>query len=161
MKKMSKRGLSPVLATVLLIVLALVLVMIVFAWARSWIGEKIGKDMGEGPEAIESFCDDVNFVAEAQLTPPEEIGVNNIGNIPLYGIEVVKRSGGTAKNIGGARFDNVLTTGRGEIIDGSSILSGVGNSDELIILPVLLGESDEHKRAYTCDEEFGKFAEIV
>ena len=158
MERAEKRGLSPVIATVMLIVLGLALVMIIFAWARSWIGEAIQKDMGNGPEAIETFCKDVGFNAEAKISE-NKVGVNNIGNVPLYGIEVIKKSSGGAENIGGARFGNGLSQGRGEKVD--IPLAGIDVNDELIVIPVLAGETNEQKKAHICDEEFGKLANII
>ncbi len=154
-----KRGLSPVIATVMLIVLGLVLVMIIFVWARSWIGEAIQKDMGNGPEAIETFCKDVGFNAEARKSD-NSMGINNIGNVPLYGIEIVKKSSGSVENIGGARFGNGLSQGRGDRVNIPG-LAGVTSTDELIVIPVLAGETNEQKKAHICDEEFGKIADII
>lgn len=160
MREKEKKGLSPVVSTVLLIVLALVLVVIVFAWARTWIGEKIEKDLGKGPEVIESFCKDVQFVAEANKGA-DTIDVNNIGNIPLYGVEVSKRVSGSVKNIGGARFNDGAGLPRGS---GDSVqidLNSVSIGDELIVTPVLLGETDEYKKTFVCAEEYGVTAEVI
>lgn len=160
MREIEKKGLSPVVATVLLIVLALVLVVIIFAWARTWIGEKIEKDLGAGPEVIESFCKDVEFIAEANKGTGT-IDVNNIGNIPLYGVEISKRESSSVKSMGGVRFSDGAGLPRGS---GDSVefdLSGVVSGDELIVTPVLLGETDEYKKTFVCAEEYGVSAEVI
>ncbi len=159
-KERGKRGLSPVIATVLLISLALVLVLIIFIWARTWIGEKIQKDLGGGAEAIESFCDDIDFSAEAELLGGGKINVNNIGNVPLYGIEVRKRGTGAVENLGIGIFDNGLPKGGGKGVSvdfGGSVSSG----DELIVVPVILGEGETYKKPYTCAEDFAEIARVV
>jgi len=160
MKEKEKKGLSPVVSTVLLIVLALVLVVIVFAWARTWIGEKIEKDLGNGPEVIESFCKDVQFVAEANMLTGT-IDVNNIGNIPLYGVEVSKRVSGGVENIGGARFNAGAGLPRGSGDRVEIDLSSVSIGDEVLVTPVLLGETDEYKKTFVCAEEYGVTAEVI
>src|SRR3989344_515261 len=156
-KRESKKALSPVIATVLLISLALVLVLIIFLWARTWIGEKIQKDLGGGPEAIESFCDDISFNAEAELIGNGAINVNNIGNIPLYGLEVRKSGGGATKNIGIGIFDSGLPKGGGKSLSmdfGGDVLPG----DELTLIPIILGEGESYKKPYTCSEDFAETA---
>ncbi len=159
-KERGKRGLSPVIATVLLISLALVLVMIIFIWARTWIGEKIQKDLGGGAEAIETFCDDIDFNAEAELLNGGRINVNNIGNIPLYGVEVRKKGAGVIENIGIGIFDNGLPKGggKGVFVDFGG---DVGIGDELIVVPVILGEGETYKKPYTCAEDFAEIARVV
>ena len=149
----SKKGLSPVIATVLLISLALVLALIIFIWARSVIKEKVEK-FGE---TIESACDDVSFNAE--LESSGRVNINNLGNVPLYGIEVRKRGLGLVKNLGAGYFDNGLPKGAGKSVDIELGNPSVG--EEFIIVPILLGETDLYKKPYTCSEDFGKIAEVV
>ena len=160
----SKKGLSPVIATVLLISLALVLALIIFIWARSVIKEKVEK-FGE---TIESACDDVSFNAE--LESSGRVNINNLGNVPLYGIEVRKRGLGLVKNLGAGYFDNGLPKGAGKFDNGlpkgagKSVDIELGNpsvGEEFIIVPILLGETDLYKKPYTCSEDFGKIAEVV
>ena len=158
MENLEKRGLSPVIATTLLIVLGLVLVMIIILWAKSWIGEKIQKDLGGGAEAIENFCDDVEFVIEVESGGTSTVSVNNIGNIPLYGMDIRKREGGAEESLGTVDFDNGLPKGSAKK---ESLGFGVNSGDELIAIPVLLGETESYKKPYTCDESFGEIAEVI
>ena len=83
-----KKGISPLIATVLLIAIALTLALAIFMWAKTWVGEKIEKDIGGGPQAIEMFCEDVSF--EARVKGDGEVTITNIGNIPIYNVEVKK-----------------------------------------------------------------------
>ena len=153
MPLIKKRGLSPVVATVLLISLALVLALIIFIWARSVIKERVEK-FGE---AIELSCDDISFSAE--LESSGKVNVNNLGNVPLYGIEVRKRGLGVIKNIGAGYFDSGLPKGAGKSVDVSLGNPAVG--EEFTIVPIVLGETDLYKKPYTCPESFGKIAEVV
>ncbi len=152
----SKRGLSPVIASVLLIAIALVLAMIIFIWAKSWVGENIQKDLGGGPEAIDSFCDDIQFVAETEVSG--RVTLNNIGNVPIYGVEIKRKQGGSIENVGSAIFDNGIpkgSTGRADIS-----LPDVSVGEEIIITPVILGETKEYKKPYVC-EKFGETVRVV
>ena len=154
-KRINKKGLSPIIATVLLISLALVLALIIFIWARSAIKEKVTK-FGE---TIESACKDVSFNAE--LEQLGRVNVNNLGNVPLYGIEVRKRGVGIIKNIGAGYFDykKGLPKGAGKSVDINLGNPSIG--EEFIIVPILLGETDLYKKPYTCSDDFGKIAEVV
>lgn len=160
-KRESKKGLSPVIATVLLIAIALVLVLIIFTWAKTWVKEKIEKNVGgQGSEAIENFCDDIEFTADFEVIGAKlRISVSNIGAIPLYGIEVREKGLGSVKNIGEGYFNSNtgLVKGSGSIVD----IDGVTNEAQLIIIPILLGETDSYQKPYTCDEEFAVIAKKI
>lgn len=159
MIKREKRGLAPVIATVLLISLALVLVLIIFIWAKSWIGEKIEKNLGAGPEVIENFCDDIDFAAELD-SGAGRVDVNNLGNVPLYGLDIRRRDFGSEESLGIAVFGNGLAAGASGSAD-ISLSSGVNVGEELIALPVILGETEEYRKPYTCSEEFGEPITVV
>jgi len=159
---MRKKGVSPVIATVLLISMALILVAIIFIWAKSWIGEKIQKDLGQGPEAVESFCGDISFVPEVEEGfGGIKVSVNNIGNIPLYGINVRKQTGGSVIDVGEGVFNGGLPKGAGKSVDVSSGGEDLSAGDEVIIVPIILGETNAYKKPYTCDDSFGKPATII
>lgn len=157
MREIEKRGLSPVIATVLLISLALILATIIFLWARSFVKEKTQK-FGE---PIELACGDIEFVAEVDENGM--VSINNIGSVPLYGVEIRKIGEGSAENIGKSFFgvgQSVgIPKGSGE---SSSLDSGtLSINDEVVVVPILLGESDNYKKPYTCDEEFGEIVTVV
>ncbi len=156
MKKHLKRGLSPVIATVLLISLALILAAIVFLWARGFIEEKIQKF----DEPIERACEDVLFSADIDSSS-KKIKLTNIGTVPLYGVEIRKKSSlGIISKVGTASFDEQGTgipKGAEETSDitfeGSATIS---RGDIALIIPILLGETEEFKKSYVCDEKFGE-----
>jgi len=156
MKKHLKRGLSPVIATVLLISLALILAVIVFLWARGFIEEKIQKF----EEPIERACEDVSFSVDIDSSS-NEIKLTNIGTVPLYGVEIRKKSDlGLISKVGTASFDK---QGIG-IPKGAEETSQINNEgsvkiiqkDVALIIPILLGETEEFKKSYVCDEKFGE-----
>jgi flagellin-like protein len=153
MRSLEKKGISPVVATVLLIAIAIILVLIVFTWAKTWVTEKVTKDLGGGGEVIENFCKDIEISAEIDLTN-DKVNVNNKGNIPLYGIEIRKKGFGSISNIGAGYFNNGLVKGSGKSVNIN--LGSLNIGDEIIIVPILLGETDSYRKPYTCDEEFGE-----
>ena len=153
MKKIDKRGLSPVIATVLLISLALVLAVIIFLWAKGFVKEKAQK-FGE---AIELACDDIDFVAE--VDNGGFVKVNNVGNVPIYKVEIRKRSVGTVKSLGTAEFGDGIP--KGSTKSSRESVGGVVGGDKLIAVPIILGETESYKKPYTCAEEFGRIAEVV
>ena len=152
MERYEKRGLSPIIATVMLISLALVLALIILIWAKNFIGEKAQK-FGE---PIENACDDISFVAEAENDPINtnelKVSVNNIGNVPLYGLEIRKTNAvsGSVENIGYDTFlDSNLPIGDGKSIN--FVDAGVSAGDTITVVPIILGETDSYKKPYTCD----------
>ncbi len=151
---LKKRGLSPVIATMLLVALALVLAIIVFLWARSFVGETIQK---QGRE-IEQSCEEVSFRAEAFASGVDsgKLSVVNIGTIPLYGVEVRKKQViGEISQVETFQNNMVLSGETGEISIAQFITDGeIAECDELIVVPVLLGETEQYKKAYVCDKDY-------
>tara|TARA_Y100000034_G_scaffold104527_1_gene131131 strand:- start:4013 stop:4465 length:453 start_codon:yes stop_codon:yes gene_type:complete len=143
----NKRGLSPVIATVLLISIAIVLALIIFLWARGFISESVRKF----DEPVERACDLVAFEAEADTT---HVYVVNKGNVVLYGMEVKKKSRGGAVQ-GDSGYDP----------ESREVLSGIGetskfalnsdSNDELLLIPVILGETNTGKVMHVCDTKYG------
>jgi len=136
---MNRRGLSPVIATVLLIALVLVLASIIFLWARAFFPEVIVKN--EGP--IQDSCENVVFEASASNNL---VTVQNNGNIPLYTIQVAEKESGSLTY---TSPDTPLI-----VVPGASgVYAKTISSDEVVVVPVLLGESgDGAKKAFVCDE---------
>jgi flagellin-like protein len=148
---MGKRGLSPVIATVLLVSLALVLAGIVFLWAKNFIGEAVTK---EG-EAIELLCDRVKFQAEA-YGAPLTLYVENTGSVPLYGVEIREKS--LLGEVSGVEEFSGAYIAPGETGEVGIDRSGVRGGDEVILVPILLGETEGkiEKTPYVCDSDFGR-----
>jgi flagellin-like protein len=150
---MKKKGLSPVIATVLLIALALILAIIIFLWARNFISDQITK---EGREITQS-CSGVNFQAEA-VKSLGNLSIVNRGNIPLYGIEIRKKSAiGSLQEVQVEPFSGHPSLLSGETRD-VPLPSELNAGMEILVIPVLLGESvsTHQKRPYPCDKAYGK-----
>jgi FlaG/FlaF family flagellin (archaellin) len=143
-----KRGLSPVVATTLLISLALILALIIFFWAREFIGGQLQK---EGVN-IEAKCEQISFTADAFS---DKIVIVNTGNVPIYGIKVQSISGGDISEIARV-LDSTINNGEtSEVLLDDSLIPG----DEIVVIPILLGELEEKKSSHECDRSFG--VEIV
>lgn len=151
-----KRGISPVIATVLLIMLAIILAVIILIWVRSFIGEQVTKDLGAGNEIIDTFCDDIDFVADVSFDGNQiMITAQNNGNVPIYGFEIRKKTAFSVKKIVDIVFDSE-TLLSGETKDARADADNVKTGDKLMVVPVLLGQAESGKKYYTCDEEFGQ-----
>ena len=141
---MSKKGLSPIIATVLLISIALILALIIFLWAKSFISEKTQKFN----QPIEDACAKVSFDAEGTLTDGTlDVSVVNRGNVPLYGMQIKKKSEGTIINVG--LFPGTIGNGEDGKVSGTT--SDVASGDSVEYVPILVGEAGNSKKSYVCD----------
>ncbi|MEK6928913.1 MAG: archaellin/type IV pilin N-terminal domain-containing protein [Nanoarchaeota archaeon] len=158
---MQKKGLSPVIATMLLLLITVVLAIIILIWARSFIAEKTQKDLGSGPEAIELLCDDIKFESDVIVKQGSvSVAVVNKGSIPIYAIELRKKSRGFVEIIGVAEHPSMAIKSGNDAtlkIETDKLIIG----DNVIVVPVLLGESGKTKKAYTCNEDYGFVTEAV
>lgn len=143
MRVNSKRGLSPIVATILLIALAVIIAVIIFLWARSVISEKIEKL----DEPIERFCDQVALEASAT---GGEVTLVNRGNIPIYGVKIFKET-----SLGSTELDEESGIDLLAGLDTSIAVDGIQSGDEIIVVPILLGETGVNKKPYVCDSDFG------
>ncbi|MBX4211887.1 hypothetical protein KW787_00315 [Candidatus Pacearchaeota archaeon] len=148
---MEKRGLSPVIATVMLIALALIIALIIFLWAKNFIKE-VPQKFGE---PVDRACAQVSIDAEITGDIERKISLINRGNVPVYGVEIRKKDAveGSIKNI--ATLPTTIKNGE----TGEATIAGDGSdvSGEVIVYPILLGESKsgQNKRPYTCGEQYG------
>lgn len=151
MKFGKKRGISPVIATVLLIVLGLILAMLIFVWAKSVVKEqelKFGLSVSEA-------CKDTQFSADII---GGTLRVNNLGNVPLYGMEIRKVASGKVQKID--TVDDLGGVAPGATKSGT--VNGVTPGESgLIAVPIILGETSEYTKPYTCAEEFGEPVEVI
>ena len=136
---MKNKGISPVIATVLLIAIVVVLALIIFLWAKGWIQESVTKQGQPSDQA----CDEINL--DVQYSDPD-LQVINQGTIPVYKLEIIKKSGGSSDT---EEWTKGLPVGKSETIE------GVGSYDSIEVTPVILGEtSDGKKSLYTCKKSF-------
>ena len=146
-KNMKKdKGLQPVVATVLLVVMVLIIALIVFLWFRGLTEETITKFGGEN---VKMVCDDVYFEADYSGTT---LYLSNSGNIPIFGMELkaYKTGSHTSEDLRKLSEDIWPSAGLnqgGTFSDDISV-----DADELVLVPVLIGESENGKKTYVCDE---------
>ncbi len=156
---MGKKGVSPIIATVLLLVITVVLAVIIFLWARGFLSESAVK----GDRAVSISCADVQFKAEVVLNATEcsgtggrsAVDIDNIGNVPIYGVQVFEYNSTTGSIellIDESFVVGTITSGKS-----ASVCLGkdVQNRDSFRIVPKLLAEKDGTRSEYTCPEKDG------
>ena len=166
---MKRRGVSPVIATVLLSVIVVVLAAIIFIWARGFLSESAVK----GDRAVSVSCADVEFEAEvvphasecsaASCEPGEPnpcdaaVDINNIGNVPIYGVQVFAYDQETGSIQPLINVDQPFAVGTITIGRSASVCLGqnIQSQDAFRIVPKLLAEKDGQRVAYTCPEKDG------
>jgi len=144
-----KKGLSPVIATMLLIVIVIIIALIIFFWFKGLQDEAITKFDGENVKLV---CERVSFEADFS---GGTIYVTNTGNIPIYRMKA-QVSGG------GSHFTETISSNwpssglnQGGAFSGT-ILGDTDDATKIILIPVLVGETDKgEEKAYTCDERSG------
>lgn len=147
---MSKKGVSPVIATVLLIGMVIVLGMIIFLWMRSLAQETITKFEGEN---IELACDDVQIEASVM---GNQLSISNIGNTPIYDFNVKITKPGTYETQKASElFPEWPISGlnSGGIFSGEAI-GEIEDAEGLKLIPILLGVSESgNQKTFTCNEK--------
>jgi len=143
-----KRGISPIIATVLLVSMVIILAIIIFMWLRGFTGETITKF---GDENIELACGKVEF--DASYTTGS-LTVSN-GNVPIYRLKVkVSRDGAySSEDLPIGNLDDEWPkTGLSPL--GVVTVEGLdfSGASEIELMPVLVGNSDEGKRTYICEQ---------
>lgn len=136
-RKTGKKGVSPVVATVLLIAIVIVLAVLVFLWARGFVGESITKK----GRPVDQVCDDISL--DIQYSSSDgRLQITNTGNIPVFRLEVQKKTGGTETR------DSIDQ----RIYVGSSIEASINSGvyDWIKIYPAVYAEGEKGKVAYTC-----------
>jgi flagellin-like protein len=149
MRSIKRKGVSPVVATIILIAIVIVLALIIFLWARGFVAEKAQK-FGR---AVELSCDDVDM--EVGIFSGDmgfELDVINRGNVPLYGFEIKDLTNLGSVSIAKEILGNTIDVGQSTSLPLENEVSG---GDELLVVPVLLGETNSGKVAYTCPDQFG------
>jgi len=152
---MSRKGVSPVIATVILIAIVIILGAIIFIWARGFLSESAVK----GDRVVESSCEDVKFEVQLVASASEcsngpAVDVNNIGNIPIYGIKVLEIQPGTGSidAVDAAFASGTVKVGQTSY---ACLTTSLDLGDKFTIVPKLLAEKGDRKIAYTCPEKDG------
>jgi flagellin-like protein len=145
-----KKALSPVVATILLIAMTIVIALIVFLWFRGLTEEQITKFGGTN---IKIVCDDVYFEA-SYSSASQELLIRNSGNVPIYNFKIKEMNGGSyttndLKDLS-TEWSANYQTGLNQGMSFSDEISITG--DEIVLIPVLIGNSDKGKKTYVCDE---------
>jgi len=144
------KGLSPVIATVLLIAMVMVIGLIVFMWFRGLTQEQITKFGGQN---IQLVCDDVYFEASYSAGT---LSLLNSGNVPIYNLKIKVSGEGsfTTKDLGefSNEWKNNYATGLDQGRGFSDAITFDANADEIVLIPVLLGNTEQGKKTYVCDE---------
>ena len=138
MKRGNKKAISPVVATVLLIMMVVVIALIIFLWFRNISGEVITKTDGEN---IKQVCGKVKI--EASFSGGT-LFIKNTGNIPISNMKVEKS--------GPSGSDTEILSGFVGLTGGAagSYEYNADDSDELTLIPILLGNANEGQRNYPC-----------
>jgi hypothetical protein len=152
--KKKVKGLSPVIATVLLIVLVVAIALIVFLWVRGMTQEAITKFGGNGKALnIQLVCDQVSF--EASYTSGTGLYITNPASVPIFGMNVKEIGDGSHSTIDLRKNANWPTVG----LNQGGVFSDPVFSDkldagttEIMLVPVLIGESEGGRKTYVCDE---------
>lgn len=156
--KLKKRvkGLSPIIATVLLITLVIVIALVVFLWIRGMTQEAITKFGGSGkPENIQLICNQVSF--EASYTSTTGLYIKNPGTVPIFGMDIQTISDGGHQTLD--LRDKTITANWPDVgLNQGGVFSDEGFSNnlgsgvtEIILIPVLIGDSKSGRKTYVCD----------
>ncbi len=146
MKRKEERGLSPVIATVLLITIVVVIALIVFLWIRGMTEEAITKFEGKN---IQLVCEEVTFDASYS---EDTLYISNPGNVPIFGmnVKVVGEGSYKTENLRDLSSEEWPETGlnQGGVFEDNVSFDG----NKIVLVPVLLGESESGRKTYVCDE---------
>jgi len=147
---MKERGISPIIATVLLVAMIFVIGLIVFLWFSGMTEETITKFGGTNVKLV---CDDIQFQSDYSSGT---LGIVNIGNVPIFGMRVKVFSDGNyaTKNLKDDLSENWPNLGLNQ---GGAFLDTIefAGVEKIILIPVLMGTSDEGEKTFVCEERYG------
>lgn len=142
----SREGLSPVIATVLLVAMVIVIALIVFLWIRGMTQETITKF---GDQNIQLVCNDVYFDADYYGTT---LAISNSGNVPIFGMKVKVVGDGSyiTENLRDEAYMwPEVGLNQGDVFSEDGFLF---EGEEIVLIPVLMGNSEQGRKTYVCDE---------
>lgn len=147
-KRVSKKALSPIIATILLIAMVVVIGVLIFLWFQGMQKEALTKFEGRN---IKQVCADVNFEVDYS---GGNLNILNKGNVPIndFDIQVIKSEGSY----------ETITLGEGVGLGGSISTPKAFEGDKIVVSPVLVGKtSTGEMKSYSCDsEKYGKTLDI-
>jgi len=141
-KRVSKKGVSPIIASVLLITLVVILGALIFIWARGFfkdVTEKNGK-------SAEQVCDEISLSVSKFASG---IDIVNSGHIPLGGVRLKKISSGKTST-------ETITFPQGLSAGQTTTLNSSVNYDKIIVIPAIIGTANNENKLYVCGEDKGK-----
>ena len=152
--KMSRRGVSPVIATTLLIAMVVVIGLIIFFWFRGFIQEECTKFEGTNCKLV---CGDISFDSSYSSGT---LSLQNIGNVPIYSFKIKVEESGSYETLDIKDVaDSWPETGlkQGGTFSGD-IGSSASDAEKITLTPVLKGTSSDGGSicTYACDEEYGE-----
>lgn len=161
----SKKGVSPVIATMLLIGIVVVLAILIFLWLKGFTREVVTKNLGFGEKNIELVCEDVVLTANYEYLQ-KKLLITNQGSAPVEAIEMkIFSTDNTYEILRIKKDDNNVKVKQGKTISlnlgelntekGTKDLTSIEYKDNLLIIPVLLGNSEEGgTKEHKCEERY-------
>lgn len=143
--RVNKKGISPVIATVLLVGMVVVIGLIIFMWFKATSQEAVIKF----DKNAELVCDEVVFDASYSNGA---LSISNDGNVPIIDFKI------KLENEGSYNTENIKNFGNGwpneGIIQGGTaeVIASLDGYTRVTLTPILLGETEDKQRSYTCDE---------
>lgn len=146
-----KKGVSPIVSTVLLIMVVVIMAIIILFWAKGFVKEAIEKEIAGSKKRVNEFCLDVRL--KSILNSDGSFGFENTGNVPLYAFNLKLTDGGSS------RLVKISTDAGGSVNPGFSVIvddqGKYSDYDEVKVIPILLGQSDNGQREFECPEKNG------
>jgi len=142
MRRVDRRGLSPVIASVLMILLVLVLAILIFLWARGFVSEQIEK-FGK---PIEQYCALVDFEIQRLGSDLEVI---NRGNVDIRHLDIKMFKDGDSRV---EKFDFQIDAGQSVRKRATLLMDGSVTPDEIVAYPALIGniKGGSSNNVFTC-----------
>jgi len=152
----SKKGVSPVIATVLLVVMVVVIGLVIFMWFESFTQEAVTKFGGRN---IALVCQDVQLQSSYQ---DGTISISNSGNVPVYSVKLKITSGKNYETLDvetiSSSWPALTGLRQGGIFsdDAAEIGSAFSGATSVVVIPVLIGTSDSGDKTHNCGEDYGQ-----
>lgn len=146
-----KKAVSPVVSTVLLVMIVIIIAVIIVVWLSSFYKEAITKEIAGQKKTVDQFCTEIKIKAFANENDGS-FGVNNNGNIPIYGYALKLIGAGTSrieKKVGkdwntNPGFQKTFTS------------PDYRTYEKVLVIPILLGKTKSGSvNEFQCPEENG------